>query len=281
MLLALAVGVPLACSRGPQRAVSPAEVRAARAARLPAGPDDPAWTGAPVHPAQLMPQDVVEPRLLAPSTTSVDVQALTDGTGIAFRLTWAAPARSDRALPAVFSDACAVQLPAAAGSEVPNPMMGETGRPVEISYWRATWQATVDGRPDTLAALYPNAKVDHYPFESASLAPGSQEQLAMATRYAPARAVGNTMAGPRDRPVQDLVALGPGTLRPAERTRSSGSGKATATGWSVVIVRPLPAGVKPGGRSQVAFAVWLGAKGEAGARKMRSGWIPLALEPAP
>jgi hypothetical protein len=280
-LLAGALCAVLACSRGPERALSPAEVRAVKASRLPAGPDDPAWAGAPVHPAPLMPQDVVEPRLLAPSTTTVDVQALTDGTSVAFRLTWAVPARSDRALPAVFSDACAVQLPAATGPEVPNPMMGEAGRPVEISYWRATWQATVDGRPDTLAALYPNAKVDHYPFDSASLAPGSPEQLAMAKRYAPARAVGNTMAGPRDRPVQDLVALGPGTLRPAERAISSGAGKATPTGWSVVIVRPLPAGVRPGGRSQVAFAVWVGARGEVGSRKMRSGWIPLALEGAP
>ena len=30
--------------------------------------------------------------------------------------------------------------------------------------------------------------------------------------------------------------------------------------------------------SQVAFAVWQGAHGEVGARKMRSAWIPLALE---
>ncbi|HET9598440.1 MAG TPA: ethylbenzene dehydrogenase-related protein [Anaeromyxobacteraceae bacterium] len=281
-VLALALGAAaLACGRGPQRVVSPAEVRAVKAARLPATPDDPGWAGAPVHPAQLMPQDVVEPRLLAPTTTAVEVQALTDGASVAFRLTWNVPARSDRTLPAVFSDACAVQLPATAGPEVPNPMMGEAGRPVEISYWRASWQAAVDGRPDTLAALYPNAKVDHYPFESASLAPGSPEQLAMARRYAPARAVGNTMAGPRDRPLQDLVATGPGTLRPAERAISSGAGKATPTGWSVVVVRPLPAGAKPGGRSQVAFAVWLGAKGEVGARKMRTGWIPLSLETAP
>jgi hypothetical protein len=275
----------LACSGRPQPAVSPAEVRAVRSIRLPAMPDDPAWAKVPVHPAQLLPQDVVEPRLLAPTTASLEAQAVTDGASIAFRLTWAAPSRSDRTLPAVFSDACAVQLPAANGSDAPgpapnppSPMMGEANRPVEITCWRATWQATVDGRPDTLAALYPNAKVDHYPFESASLVPGSPEQLAMAKRYAPARAVGNTMAGPRDRPVQDLVASGPGTLRPAERTVSTGAGKATPSGWSVVIVRPLPDGLRAGGRSQVAFAVWQGSKGEVGARKMRSGWIPLAVE---
>jgi hypothetical protein len=267
-----------ACSGGTQRQTSPAEVRAVAAATLPAAPDDPAWAAVPVHVAALLPQDVVEPRVLAATTTAVEVQALTDGTQVAFRLAWAARERSDRTIPAVFSDACAVQVPAATGADVPNPMMGEAAQPVEISYWRASWQATVDGRPDTLAALYPNARVDHYPFESASLAAGSPDQVAMARRYAPARAVGNTMAGPRDRPVQDLVATGPGTLRPAPRAVSTGAGKATPTGWSVVIVRPLPSGVRPGGRSQVAFAVWQGARGEVGARKMRSGWIPLAVE---
>jgi hypothetical protein len=223
---------------------------------------------------------VVEPRQLAPTTAAIEAQALTDGKRIAFRLAWAAPARSDAVKPSTFSDAVAVQLPAAPGADVPNPMMGEEGKPVEIAYWRAAWQATVDGRPDTVAALYPNARVDTYPFESPSLVPGSPYQLAMARRYAPARALGNPMAGQREGPVQDLVASGPGTLRPAPRTVSTGAGKATPGGWSVVIVRPLPAGVGQGGRSQVAFAVWQGGKGEVGARKMRTGWIPLSLEGA-
>jgi hypothetical protein len=275
---ALAAALGCACSAGPQRAVSPAEVKAVKVAQLAPAPDDAGWTKVPVHAAALLPQDVVEPRLLAPTTSAVEVQAMTDGTSIAFRLAWAAPSRSDRVIPSLFSDACAVQLPAATGADVPNPMMGEAGRPVEITYWRAAWQAVVDGRPDTLAALYPNARVDTYPFESPSLADGSPEQLAMAKRYAPARAVGGAMAGPRDRPVQDLLATGPGTLRPAEKTLSTGAGKPTPTGWAVVLVRPLPAAVKPGSRTQVAFAVWQGAKGETGARKMRTGWIPLALD---
>jgi DMSO reductase family type II enzyme heme b subunit len=275
---AAALALTLACSGGAQRPVSPAEVRVMNVEKLPASPDDPAWAGAPVHTAQLLPQDVVEPRQLQATTASLEVQALSDGRSIAFRLSWAAGERSDMTGPSVFSDACAVQLPAAASPALPNPMMGEAGVPVEITYWRAAWQAVVDGRPDTLTALYPRAKVDHYPFDSASLAQGSPEQLAMAKRFAPARALGNTMAGPRDRPVQDLVANGPSTLTPAPKTVSTGSGKPTATGWAVTLVRPLPAGVVPGTRSQVAFAVWQGAKDEAGARKMRSGWVPLAVE---
>lgn len=270
----------LACGSPAKRPSSPTEVKAISAAALPAAPDDPAWRAAPVHAAQLLLQDVVEPRQLAATTASIEAQAMTDGKSIAFRLAWAAAVRSDAVTPSGFSDAVAVQLPGAPGPDVPNPMMGEAGKPVEITYWRAAWQATVDGRPDTVAALYPNSRVDTYPFESPSLVAGSPEQLAMARRYAPARALGNPMAGPRAGPVQDLVAAGPGTLRPAEKAVSTGAGKATREGWAVVIVRPLPAGAKPGARSQVAFAVWQGKKGEVGARKMRTGWIPLALEGA-
>lgn len=274
LLAALALA---ACGRGPSRTVTPSEVRAVQVERLPASPDDPAWATAPVHPAALLLQDVVEPRLLSPSTAAAEAQAVTDGKGIAFRIAWKTAQRSDVVLPASFSDACAVQLPSTPSADAPSPMMGEAGRPVEISYWRAAWQAAVDGRPDTLRAYYPNAKVDHYPFESASLAAGSPEQKAMALRFAPARAVGNAMAGPRERPVQDLVAEGAGTLRPAEQV-STGAGKPTVDGWAVVIARPLPRGIGPGTRTQVAFAVWQGAKGEVGSRKMRTGWIPLAVE---
>jgi len=277
-LVSALVGMALCCTPAPQRPVSPSEVRAVVTASLPQGPDDPAWRSVSVHPASLLPQDVVEPRLLAPTTATLEAQAMSDGKSLAFRLSWASPGHGDTVLPASFSDAVAVQLPARTGPDAPNPMMGEAGQPVEITYWRAAWQAMVDGRPDTLAALYPNAKVDHYPFEAASLAAGSPEQAAMANRFAPARALGNPMAGPRQSPVQDLRASGPGTLEAAGQQLSRGAGKATPGGWAVVLVRPLPAGLRPGARSQVAFAVWQGQKGEVGARKMRSGWIPLSLE---
>jgi DMSO reductase family type II enzyme heme b subunit len=62
---------------------------------------------------------------------------------------------------------------------------------------------------------------------------------------------------------------------------SSGNGKKTDKGWAVVLARPLPAGLRPGARSQVAFAVWEGGHQEVGAKKMRSVWIPIALEGKP
>jgi len=124
------------------------------------------------------------------------------------------------------------------------------------------------------------ATVDHYPFEAASLAPGSEDQQAMATRDAPARALGNAMAGLRQRPVEDLVAEGPGTPRPAEKAQSNCRCVWTDHGWTVVLSRPLPKGMESGNGTQVAFALWQGAHVESGARKMRSVWIPLLVEKA-
>jgi len=47
----------------------------------------------------------------------------------------------------------AVQLPAATTPDVPAPQMGEEGKPVEITYWSAIFQATVNGRKDDIQAF--------------------------------------------------------------------------------------------------------------------------------
>ena len=260
--------------------VSDSEVKAVFATKIPSSIDDKAWERVPVHPAKLLLQDMVEPRLMEASTSFVNVQSVTDGRQIAFRLTWNDATADDMPGPGRFGDAVAVQLPTATTPDVPAPQMGENGKPVEITYWSAIFQAVVNGRKDDIRAVYPRAKVDHYPFEAAALKPGSQKQQEMAKRYAPARSVGNPMAGPHTIAVQDLVAEGPGTLRPAERTLSSGSGKRSQDGWAVILIRPLPSGVQLGGRTQVAFAVWEGSHQEVGSRKMRTAWVPLALESA-
>lgn len=278
-MMMLAMLVPLAaCGRSAPPQVP--EVVATRVATVPSDPADAAWHTAPVHVAPLLLQDMVEPRLLKASTPDVRVQAATDGREIAFRLEWVDATGDDVPLPGQFSDGCAVQLPAQAAADAPAPQMGETGRAVEITYWRASWQAVVNGRGDTIRDLYPHAAVDHYPFEAASLAEGSAERKAMEDRYAPARALGNTMAGPRDRPVEDLIATGPGTLTPATETRSHGHGIRTKDGWAVVLRRPVPSELAGLRRSPVAFAVWEGAQEETGARKMRTGWIQMSMEAA-
>jgi Ethylbenzene dehydrogenase len=257
--------------------LSESEVKAVFEKALPSTADNKAWERVPLHHAKLLLQDMVEPRQLQASTPFVQVQAITDGQRLVFRLSWNDPTMDDLPGPGRFGDAVAVQLPAATTADVPAPQMGEEGKFVEITYWSAVLQAVVNGRKDDIQAVYPRAKIDHYPFEAASLKPGSPAQQEMEKRYAPARSLGNPMAGPRSVPVQDLIAEGPGTLRLADKTVSSGTGKHDKAGWTVLLFRPLPHGAQLGGRTQVAFAVWEGSHDEVGARKMRTAWIPFAL----
>ena len=262
--LLLAVVALAGCQKAPPPPVT--EVVMKSAATLPATPDDAAWQAAPEYVAKLQLQDLVEPRLLKPSTAAVRVRALQNGADVALRLEWTDATPNNTPGPAKFSDGCAVQFPAKADPSVPAPQMGEPGKPVEITFWSANWQAIVDGRPDNIKALYPTAQIDHYPAEAAKDA-GTRKE--MAARYSPARALGNNRGGPRATPVEDYVAEGPGTISPNETAASKGTGKRTADGWAVVITRKLPAS------RQVAFAVWEGAQDEVGARKMRTGWIPV------
>ncbi len=278
ILLSLTVALTLvSCRKTPVRTN---EVVAVPAQKVPLNPADPAWDHAPEHLAKLIPQDLVEPRLLKPSTAEVLVRALTNSSEIAFRLQWIDATPSDLPGAGRFVDACAVQIPKKAGPTAPAPQMGELGRPVEVTFWRADWQASVNGRKDTIQELYPNASVDHYPFEAKPLAPGSQEQKDFSTRYSPATGAGNRRGGPRPTPVEDMLAEGPGTLVPAASTTSRGQGVRTPTGWSVVFSRRAPEGLAPRQRTAIAFAVWEGGSQETGARKMRTGWIPLLMQEA-
>lgn len=267
-LLLVAAG----CSRGPRLTN---EVVALERAQLPAGPTDRAWSAAPEHRAALLVQDLVEPRLMTPSTPEVAVRALTNGTEIAFRLEWADETGDDTPGPSRMVDACAVQLPERIEPDLPEPQMGQEGRAVQIAYWRADWQAWVNGRGGSIQDLYPNASIDHYPFAARPLEPGSSARQEMERLYAPALASGNLRAGPRKSAVEVLIATGPGTLDRAPEQNANGSGVFEKNRWQVVIRRPLPQGLGRDQRTHVAFAVWQGSKQESGARKMRTGWIPL------
>jgi hypothetical protein len=274
---AAAAAVALVSSGCRKQVVRTAEVVAIGARKLPFEPADAVWDSAPEHLAKLVLQDLVEPRLMKATTGEVMVRAVTAGFEIAFRLEWADAERSDVPGPARMCDACAVQVPQVIAKEPPAPQMGEEGKTVQVTYWRADWQASVNGRGDTIRDLYPNAQVDHYPFEAKPLENDPAAKKEMALRYAPARALGNIRSGPRSSPVEDLIAAGPGTLSPGPSLGSKGKGVHGEKGWSVVISRRLPEGLAPGQRTHMAVAIWQGSERESGSRKMRSGWIPLVV----
>lgn len=270
-----------ACSRGP--AVNTSEVRVVRAmGELPAlDPQSALWDAVVQHPARLMVQDVTEPRLTVPGVGLVNVRAMHDGATVVFRLEWA-DATSDL-IPDVGrgSDAAALQLPLQPGANVPDAAMGEAGKGVQIAYWKAVWQDDVErsaSGKDRVATLHPNATTDHYPPQG-----GGAAQEEMERRYAPARAAGNPMLTARNGAVQEMVAEGFGSATPMAVQKGSGRGTWANGAWRVTIARPLNEGagaanLQPGQRTYIAFAVWDGAQRHTGARKMRSGWIPIVLE---
>ena len=132
---------------------------------------------------------------------------------------------------------------------------------------------------ETVAALRPNASIDHYPYQAAK----GEGRAELERQYAPAKNVGNPMTVRPNGAVQALVAEGFGTLSPAVGQEVRGAGAWHDRTWSVVLARPLgdpqTTPLAAGGRTYVAFAIWDGSAGDVGARKMRSVWVPLELMP--
>jgi DMSO reductase family type II enzyme heme b subunit len=273
--------VVAACSRGP--VVNTAEVRAVRSTgELPAlDPRSRLWDAVPEHPARLMVQDVTEPRLTTPGVDLVKVRAMHNGTTVVFRLEWADATQDLVADVGRGSDAVAIQLPLQPGADVPDPAMGQLGKGVQIAYWKAAWQDDADraaSGKDRVAALHPNAIVDHYPPQA-----GGESRQEMERRYAPAQAAGNPMLTARNGAVQEMTVEGFGNATVPAAQKASGRGAWADGRWMTTISRPLAEGegaanLQPGQKTYTAFAVWDGGQRHTGARKMRSGWIPLVLE---
>ena len=55
----------------------------------------PVWDNVSLHASKMILQDLVEPRLMEPSTPEVQVKAITNGTEIAFRLEWPDETQND------------------------------------------------------------------------------------------------------------------------------------------------------------------------------------------
>lgn len=287
LLVGLVLVWPLtSCGRKP--AVDTTQVSSRSTPTAPVGdPDALAWLEAPECPAKLMVQDVTEPRLMAPGAELLRVRSLHDDKAIAFRLEWDDETESVIPESGRGSDAVAIQFPLVGGSDVPDPAMGEPGKAVRIWYWKSVWQdddaRASSGGGDRVTALYPRASIDHYPFQAASLQTDPSLAREVERRYAPARAVGNPIAArPPGRTVQVLMAEGFGNTSVAPQQDGTGLGRYRAGRWVTIITRPIDAGrdlapLTLGARSYLAVAVWDGAAGHTGSRKMRSGWIPLVV----
>jgi hypothetical protein len=232
------------------------------------------WLEADPVLVPLLPQNIVQPGLETADVAQIEVEALHNGREIGLRISWDDAVVDDIDGLAVFRDAVAIQLPMAAGAPPPITM-GAAGAPVHILQWRATWERDIGDRAEVQ---------DVYPFAVHDVPPDDILPEAQAVLYYPGRAVGNPLSELlRTTSIEEIVAEGFGTATVIDEQHAVGRGAHDGSRWRVGVGFPLQRGlsgeaIEPGSIWPVAFAVWLGDKGNRGARKHFADWIELELE---
>lgn len=251
---------------------------------LPLDPLAPAWRDAPTVTLPLTAQAITMPMLQEATITEADVQALTDGNMIVWRVGWADPDASVQLDIGVFSDAVAVQFPLAAGASF---MMGDPGKRVQILQWKGLWQQDVDQHFQDVQDLHPNYWADLYWFAEGEFPFPVPESFRDPASHAwfPAYQAGNPMSDfNRRQTVDELVAEGYGSLTPHEESVTRGRGVWQDGRWAVTFLRPLrtsdplDAQFQAGGRGDLGIAVWDGTAGNVGGRKHWSNWLEFKVE---
>lgn len=275
---AAAIGTTVAVAIGVRELTRPAPAThlvAYRADEVPLDPADRAWSRRPAWPVQMLIQNLATPFATALAVPEIKVRALHDGTQIGFHIEWQDADEDIVDVMARFRDAVAVQVPVDPAT-TPAVTMGAVNQPVHILQWRAAWQVDVDRGRQGVKDAFPNMFHDAPP----EALMGEEA----AREFYPALVVGNPMAR-RDRtsPVDDLVAIGFGSLTTHEEQTADGRGTFDGKGWQVVITTPLQPGadktnLAPGLTTSIAFAVWNGSHGNRGARKQWANWGPLEIE---
>jgi hypothetical protein len=265
---------------------APGEILVARIDQeLTTDPSAPVWVQAPYTTVPLQRQDQTMPMLDVVSVDAVDVQALTNGRQIAWKISWK-DERADYFLDTdVFCDAVAIQFPLVANASY---KMGDRDFPVSTIYWKAIWQKDIDEHFQDVQDLHPNYWTDLYWFAEGEFPFRVPEafQRAESHDWFVAYRAGNPMAKfDRQQPVQELIAEGFGTLTNQPEVASVARGVWGGGRWSIVFERPVETNdgadyqFVPGKRDVVAFAVWEGSAGNVSGRKQHSQWIVFEVQP--
>jgi mono/diheme cytochrome c family protein len=233
-------------------------------------PDASVWKQATVYAVPL--EVLFQRERSAPLISHVRVRALYNDNQIAFLLEWDDASQNNQMLKARdFRDAASVQF--ALSDKTTFVGMGHKDIACNLWHWKADWQADREGETD-IKKRFPNIGVDDYPFE--------QEDL-----FYTGRAAGNAFSkSGRTSPIEDLNAVGFGSLTPQENEQQNVQGKGIWTGkmWRVLFVRPLnPSDVSDVKFSTtqtvpLAFALWDGSQGDRDGQKLVSTWYRLKLK---
>lgn len=220
----------------------------------------------------------------------VEVKALHNGKKIAVLLSWQDGTQDKSAAkPQLFSDGAAIQF--SAEKDPPFFGMGDSGSPVHLWHWKASWQEETKGWED-IETVYPHTATDWYesdrsyeygkPFETRESKAEFHDPLFMT-----AWGAGNPLSGPeRKSGLEEAKAKGLGTLtaEQVEVFRGIAKGVWQDGKWQLLFQREMKAKgsqdirFKPGESLSVAFAVWDGSAGDRDGQKNVSIWNELVIE---
>jgi mono/diheme cytochrome c family protein len=209
----------------------------------------------------------------------VNVRVVYNDTRIALQLAWRDQSRNGAAYRIQeFQDAAAVQF-----SLTPQPGfhgMGSRQNPVDIWFWKATWQLYIDEQksPDLAYA---------YRGRTSDATGAGYPEIIGEEKYLAGRRASNLLS--RDSiltPVENMNAVGPETVASKSAEKQSVQGKGIWDGemWHVVFVRDLVTDDDTAVRFTtddtywLSFAVWEGSSGDRDGLKKVSTWFKLGFD---
>ncbi|WP_225334359.1 ethylbenzene dehydrogenase-related protein [Halomicrobium urmianum] len=209
------------------------------------------WSDAPSRTVSLSKQQMALP-YGGGSVDEMEVQAMTNDSHVAFRLTWDDPTNdTSLASPESYSDAAAIMF---RSGEQPPITMGAAGTPVNIWYWRAQWQYGADDHAEWTGDMYA------YPNPDRETKPGL--------------AAGNPLSqGEYDDYGQNYYAAGFGSLSHAPAQNVDATATRDGDQWSVAFVREHAtdgthdAVFRANESMYLAFAAWNGSADEVNGKK--------------
>jgi len=225
------------------------------------------------------------------SVQEVEISGIHNGKDIFFGIKWNDATKNDRAIKhEQFRDAVGLMFPLGIvkiSPETPfSPRMGDRGKTVNIWHWKADWERDIhaDGGYEHMENQYPNMWHD---FDS-DLNPDTFNKKVhdSVPLLAGGISAGSLLSLPRGRTVEDLNAVGFGTLTAQTHQDVNGIGNWINGQWDVVVYRPLvtqdenDVQFAPGQSTFFNMAVWNGEDGDRnGLKSVSIRWRPITLEP--
>ena len=223
------------------------------------------------------------------SVTELEVRGFHNGETIFFSLRWDDATKNERAIAhAQFRDAVGLMFPldiVTISTATPySPRMGDRGKPVNIWHWKADWEKELASGYEHMEDEYPDMFTD---FDFHPDPVHFHKELYESTPLMSGGIAGGTILSKADRgrSVEDLNAIGFGTLTSQDHQDVKGKGAWSDGKWDVVVHRPLITSDKndvqfiPGMQTFFNVAVWNGEEGDRNGQKSISiRWRPLKIE---